>query len=142
MRACPSQTSCSGRSSPVTTVSICNCAPGRWTGDMATINSVAKASVRRPVITRRNPRAAGRCSTPPLVGGGVSGRESLRELRVNCFDLILAPLDGGLEIHLIRAELRDRVDHYELLVDLVRGRRARSRIAHREVILRGLLEGL
>src|SRR4029077_9443758 len=66
----------------------------------------------------------------------------LDELGVDGLDLLLAPLDGLLEIHLVGAELGERIHHHELLVDLVRSRGERARVAGGEVVLGVLLERL
>src|SRR5689334_940938 len=100
----------------------------------ARIRSAASTSMRRIAATNHNPGAVGRAAPRPSRGGVFNG-EGLRELRVDGANLIFAPLDGRLEIHLVGAELRRRVDHDELLIDLVRSGRARPRVAHREVIL-------
>src|SRR6516165_1380795 len=84
------------------------------------------------------PRSRGLASRARREGGvtpSTRRRPGLDELRVDRLDLLFAPLHGLLEIELVRAELGQRVHHHELLVDLVRGRGERPRIARSEVVV-------
>src|SRR5262245_50081930 len=84
--------------------------PGAW----------APAAVSRPSASasgiQRGSRLTGR--PRPAAGSRRHTARGLHELRVDSPDLLLTPLDRGLEVQLVRAELGHRVDHHELLVDL------------------------
>src|SRR6185436_9599967 len=71
----------------------------------------------------------------PAAAWYITCESVLGKLRVDAPDLLLAPLHGGLEIQPIAAELCHRVDHHELLVDLVGGRCERAGIADGVVVL-------
>src|SRR5262249_41564744 len=75
----------------------------------STVRGNTPRGSRRPGPGRPRPVAGSRCPTAPR---GL-------ELRVHRLDLLLGPLDGGLEVELVGAVLGEGVDHDELLVHLV-----------------------
>src|SRR5262249_24852613 len=135
----PSTTTWAGRGMPVATTS------GR-AGPAAGPGTWAPATESRPRASpsaiQRGSRLTGPERPRPAAGSPRRTTQGLHELRVDSPDLLLTPLDRRLEVHLVRAELRGRVDHHELLVDLVGGRRQRPGVADRHVVLRRLLEDL
>src|SRR5262249_3269844 len=99
--------------------------------------ALATASTPRMVRgkTQRGSRRPGPGRPRPVAGSRYRTTGWLRELRVHRLDLLLGPLDGGLEVELVGAELRERVDHDELLIHFVGGRRECARVADREVVV-------
>src|SRR5437879_5387016 len=103
--------------------------------------SKACAARRKETGQRRSPLPRETTPHPALSPEG-RGRRELAELGLDGLDLLLAPLDRLLEVHLVGRELGERVHHDELLVDLVRGGSERPRVAGGEVVLGVLLERL
>src|SRR6185295_14505158 len=139
----PSRTSWVGRGMPVATTSR-SAALGGGPGACAPAEARSRTTIGRAIrrTSQRGSRLSGPGRPRPVAGSPRRTVVKLGELRVHRLDLLLGPLDRGLEVELVRAVLGEGVDHDELLVHFVGRRVERPGVADREVVVGVLLERL